>query len=138
MIFAESKLTLTVRYVLSGDHFYKTQENDVDQTTVVDNFISAKADRNEALHDVNDDVCVHTDIQPDSKPDFSKSAPKNKWVALCLCFFLGAWGGHKFYEGKIGLGITYMLTLGFAVIGILIDLIVISTKPETYFIDKTV
>ena len=35
----------------------------------------------------------------------------NKWVALLLCFFLGGLGAHKFYEGKIGMGILYLLTI---------------------------
>lgn len=25
---------------------------------------------------------------------------KNKWIGLLLCFFLGIFGAHKFYEGK--------------------------------------
>ena len=33
--------------------------------------------------------------------------PKNKWIALLLCLFLGVIGGHKFYEGKAGMGILY-------------------------------
>ena len=46
---------------------------------------------------------------------------KNKWVSLLLCFLLGAVGGHKFYEGKIGAGILYIFTLGFGGLGVLID-----------------
>lgn len=57
---------------------------------------------------------------------------KNKWVSLCLCFFLGAFGAHKFYEGKVGMGILYLLTLGLCGIGIIIDFIVILTKPNPY------
>ncbi len=60
--------------------------------------------------------------------------PKNKWVALCLCFFLGAFGAHKFYEGKIGMGILYLLTVGLFGIGALIDFIVLLLKPNPYYI----
>lgn len=59
--------------------------------------------------------------------------PKNKWVAFCLCFFLGFFGAHKFYEGKAGMGILYLFTCGLCGIGVIIDLIVILTKPNPYF-----
>ena len=60
--------------------------------------------------------------------------PKNKWVAFCLCFFLGFLGAHKFYEGKAGMGILYLFTGGLFGIGALIDLIVILTKPNPYYV----
>ena len=60
--------------------------------------------------------------------------PKNKWVAFCLCFFLGCLGAHKFYEGKAGLGILYILTCGLFGIGVLIDLISILCKPNPYYV----
>ncbi len=60
--------------------------------------------------------------------------PKNKWVAFCLCFFLGYLGAHKFYEGKAGLGILYILTCGLCGIGVLIDLITILCKPNPYYV----
>ena len=59
---------------------------------------------------------------------------KNKWVALLLCLFLGIVGGHKFYEGKIGMGILYIFTLGLAWIGVLVDLIVLLFKPNPYYV----
>lgn len=59
--------------------------------------------------------------------------PKNKWVAFCLCFFLGFFGAHKFYEGKAGMGILYLFTCGLCGIGVIIDLIAILTKPNPYF-----
>ena len=60
--------------------------------------------------------------------------PKDKWVALLLCFFLGWLGVHKFYEGKVGMGIFYIFTIGFLGIGILIDLIVLLCKPNPYYV----
>ena len=60
--------------------------------------------------------------------------PKNKWVALLLCLFLGYLGAHKFYEGKIGMGILYFFTLGFFGIGILIDFISLLFKPNPYYV----
>ena len=60
--------------------------------------------------------------------------PKNKWVAFLLCFFLGFIGVHKFYEGRIGLGILYIFTCGLFGIGVLVDLIVLLCKPNPYYV----
>lgn len=65
---------------------------------------------------------------------FIGGKPKNKWVAFFLCLFLGCFGAHKFYEGKVGMGILYLLTFGLYGIGIIIDLIVILTKPNPYYV----
>ena len=53
---------------------------------------------------------------------------KSKLVSLLLCFFLGNLGVHRFYLGKIGTGILYLLTFGFCGIGTFIDLIRIATN----------
>ncbi len=58
---------------------------------------------------------------------------KSKWVAFFLCLFLGVFGAHKFYEGKILLGIVYILTGGIVGIGVLIDLIILIFKPNPYY-----
>jgi TM2 domain-containing membrane protein YozV len=50
---------------------------------------------------------------------------KNRWIALALAFFLGYLGMHRFYVGKTGTGILYLLTAGFLGIGVLIDFIMI-------------
>lgn len=49
------------------------------------------------------------------------TSPKNRWVALALCFFFGGLGVHRFYVGKIGTGILYLLTVGLGGIGWTID-----------------
>ncbi len=58
---------------------------------------------------------------------------KNKWVAFFLCLFLGALGIHKFYEGRILLGILYLCTLGLFGIGVVVDLVILLFKPNPYF-----
>lgn len=59
---------------------------------------------------------------------------KNKWVAFILCVLLGYLGVHKFYEGRVGLGILYLLTFGLFGIGWFVDCIVLLFKPNPYFV----
>ena len=59
---------------------------------------------------------------------------KNKWVAFFLCLFLGYLGVHRFYEGKIGTGILWLITLGLFGIGWIVDLVIILTKPNPYYV----
>lgn len=58
----------------------------------------------------------------------------NKWVAFFLCLFLGYLGIHKFYEGKMGMGILYLFTVGLFGIGWVIDTISILLKPNPYYV----
>ena len=63
-----------------------------------------------------------------------KRGPYSKWTAFVLCFFLGALGIHKFYEGKTGMGILYIFTVGLFGIGVLVDLIKILCGPDPYYV----
>lgn len=58
--------------------------------------------------------------------------PKNKWIAFCLCFFTIC--GHKFYEGKFGMGILYFFTFGLFLFGWIVDLISLALKPNPYYV----
>ena len=59
---------------------------------------------------------------------------KNKWVAFSLCLFIGFLGAHKFYEGKTGMGILYILTGGLLGVGWIIDTISLLFKPNPYYV----
>lgn len=50
---------------------------------------------------------------------------KSKGTAAVLCFFLGWLGIHRFYVGKVGTGVLWMLTLGLFGIGEVVDFIMI-------------
>jgi TM2 domain-containing membrane protein YozV len=53
------------------------------------------------------------------------SSEKSNTVAALLCFFLGCFGIHRFYVGKVGTGILQLVTLGGLGIWALIDFIMI-------------
>lgn len=60
--------------------------------------------------------------------------PRNKWVAFFLCLIAGFIGAHKFYEGKIGMGILYLLSGGLIGVGWIIDTIRLLFKPNPYYV----
>ncbi len=59
---------------------------------------------------------------------------KDKWVAFILCLFFGVLGIHKFYEGRVGLGLLYLFTGGLCGIGVIVDLIMLILKPNPYYV----
>ncbi len=54
------------------------------------------------------------------------------WVAYLLWFLLGPVGVHKFYLGKIGMGILYLFTGGIFLIGWIIDLFTLPSQVRAY------
>ncbi len=64
-----------------------------------------------------------TQIDPTSGTRSEKSAT----TTLLLCLFLGAFGIHRFYVGKIGTGLLMLITFGGFGLWAFIDLVMIAT-----------
>ena len=82
----------------------------------------------------NDNNNVNTNSNIAQNGAMGYGWPKNKWVALLLCFFLGCFGRHKFYEWKAGMGVLYIFTVGLFGIGVIVDFITILFRPNPYFV----
>ena len=66
---------------------------------------------------------VHVNVTAPAAPAVSA---KSRTAALVLAIFLGGLGIHKFYLGRVGMGILYLFTGGLLGIGWLIDIITIA------------
>lgn len=67
-----------------------------------------------------------TPVQGAAQPDDALISRKSRLVALLLCWFVGVFGAHRFYTGRIGSAIFMILTLGGLGIWALVDLIIIA------------
>ncbi len=55
-------------------------------------------------------------------------SPRGWFTTLMLCIFLGMFGVHRFYAGKIGTGVIWLFTGGGLGIGWIVDIIMIATS----------
>lgn len=91
-------------------------KNDISQPNIVVNNTNTN---------VNQNMAVSTGVY---------GRAKDKWIAFFLCLILGVLGAHKFYEGKIGMGILYIFTGGLFAVGWIIDIVVLLSKPNPYYV----
>jgi TM2 domain-containing membrane protein YozV len=61
----------------------------------------------------------------------SNASDKSRVAALLLCFFVGVFGIHRFYVGKIGTGLLQLVTIGGLGIWTLVDFILIAVGAFT-------
>lgn len=60
----------------------------------------------------------------------TNTSHKSRKTALILCIFFGYFGAHKFYEGKIGMGVLYLFTFGLFGIGWIAEIVTIIYRKE--------
>ena len=84
------------------------------------------------LYDKNIIINNNVSASASSMVYVERGNAKNKWISFLLCLFTIC--GHKFYEGKVGMGIIYLLTAGLFGIGWFIDIIILLLKPNPYYV----
>ena len=65
----------------------------------------------------------------------TNTSDKKRGTALALCIFLGFFGAHYFYVGRIGRGLLYLFTVGLFGIGCIADIFKILNRS---FVDNVV
>ncbi len=68
---------------------------------------------------------------PRSPRNLGPPSEKNRLTALLLCLVLGFLGVHRFYVGRAGSGIVWLLTLGVLSVGWIYDVVMIATGEFT-------
>ena len=71
-------------------------------------------------------VCPRCGVMQSPPPALYQASEKRILPAFILCLFVGVFGAHRFYAGKVGTGILQLFTLGGLGIWAFVDLILIA------------
>ena len=71
---------------------------------------------------VNNYYCPQGGRSAAAVPQVAGASSKSRAVALVLCVLLGCFGAHRFYAGRYGLGILFLLSFGVFGFGWLVDI----------------
>lgn len=93
-----------------------------------------------AIIKVKAEICPHCGVRQMAPPTSINLGPvasngKSRIAAALFAFFLGGFGGHKFYLGQIGLGIIYLIfcwTFIPAFIGFIEFILFLTMSDETF------
>lgn len=95
----------------------ETVSNDNSHTTIINNYYQSAPPQGENANSHPIYQYSHGDI----------NSSKSKVITLLLAIFLGYFGAHHFYVGKIGMGILYLFTAGLCGIGWIVDICLIAS-----------
>ena len=84
-------------------------------------FVRKRFTLNFRIHIFGGDILSKRTIE--SIDEFQNKSEKNGLFAFLICVFFGTLEFHRFYVGKIGTGVLYLLTAGCLGIGWLVDMI---------------
>jgi len=80
-------------------------------------------------------VVVQNNMVPYGQRSLVRVSDRNKWVSVLLAFFVGGFGGHKFYLGNTGAGVVYLMFCwtGIPLLVSLVEMLMLAVMSEREF-----